>query len=175
MLTETDLLGMLDARYSPKPKPGYPQRYLIGHHVSPPISFAAREHVRVADAIVLDRNTSFQQRTTPDKWGRLGNDYATPYMAVHGFEVKVSRSDWLRELKDPCKSEAWSRYCHHWWLVAPRDVVKPGELPENWGHLAPAGRGLRRVTDAPLRNVEDMPSPVVVAMSLAILKHERKR
>lgn len=31
----------------------------------------------------------------------------------HGFEIKSSRADWLRELQDPTKSDAFSKYCDH--------------------------------------------------------------
>lgn len=55
--------------------------------------------------------------------------------AVHGFEIKVSRGDWLRELKDPAKAEEIQRYCDYWTIVAPKGVVADGELPPTWGLL----------------------------------------
>jgi hypothetical protein len=61
---------------------------------------------------------------------------------VHGFEVKVSRSDWLRELKDPSKCEPVLRYCDYWWIVAPKGVIKEGELPPTWGHFELRASGL---------------------------------
>lgn len=60
---------------------------------------------------------------------------------VHGFEVKVSRSDWLRELRTGgLKSEAWRSVCHYWWVVAPPGVVREGELPDGWGLLVGSER-----------------------------------
>lgn len=56
-------------------------------------------------------------------------------MELHGFEVKASRSDWLRELKKPSKAETFHQHCDRWWLVTPPDVVADGELPAGWGHL----------------------------------------
>ncbi len=55
--------------------------------------------------------------------------------AVHGFEIKVSRGDWLRELKDPAKAEEIQRFCDYWTIVAPKGVVVDGELPPTWGLL----------------------------------------
>lgn len=53
---------------------------------------------------------------------------------IHGFEMKVSRSDWLRELKDAAKAESLMRYCHHWSLIVPDEsIVHDGELPPTWG------------------------------------------
>jgi hypothetical protein len=69
--------------------------------------------------------------------------------AVHGFEIKVSRSDWLRELKDPAKAEPLYRYCDMWWIVAPRGIVKDGELPPTWGLLEVREAGLVQIVAAP--------------------------
>lgn len=52
---------------------------------------------------------------------------------LHGFEIKVSRSDWLRELKAPEKAEPIARYMNRWFIVAPAGVVKADELPSTWG------------------------------------------
>lgn len=79
-------------------------------------------------------------------------------MEVHGLEIKASRSDWLRELKNPAKADELSRFCDRWWLVvADRAMVKEGELPPTWGLLAPSGKALRAWVDAPkLENVEPL-------------------
>lgn len=69
--------------------------------------------------------------------------------AVHGFEIKVSRSDWLRELKDVKKAEAVFAYCDHWWIVAPKGVVKDGELPLTWGLLEVRAANLTQIVAAP--------------------------
>ena len=38
-------------------------------------------------------------------------------LEIMGFETKVSRSDWLKELKQPEKADEISKYCHRWYLV----------------------------------------------------------
>lgn len=65
---------------------------------------------------------------------------------IDGHELKVSRSDWLRELDDPAKADAWWPYVHRWWIVAPdTDTVRPDELPTGWGLMLPprTARGRR--------------------------------
>lgn len=53
---------------------------------------------------------------------------------VIGFEIKVSRSDLVSELKNPKKSVAVQSYCDKWYLVlASEDLIKEGELPSAWG------------------------------------------
>ncbi len=73
-------------------------------------------------------------------------------LEVHGFEVKASRNDWLRELNAPEKAEAVSKYCDRWWLVVEDEaLVRDGELPPTWGLLALRRKGLVSVREAPAR------------------------
>lgn len=60
---------------------------------------------------------------------------------VHGFEIKVDRGDWKRELADPAKADALARFCDHWWVAAARGVVPIDELPENWGLMEAHSHG----------------------------------
>lgn len=62
---------------------------------------------------------------------------------IDAHELKVSRSDWLRELDDPAKADAWWPYCSRWWVVAPPGIVQVGELPPGWGLMEPQSRGRR--------------------------------
>jgi len=70
-------------------------------------------------------------------------------LAIHGVEIKVSRSDWLSELKKPGKSAPIQQYCDFWWLAAPKDVLKIDELPMTWGYLELQGSRLVAVKKAP--------------------------
>lgn len=58
------------------------------------------------------------------------------------FEVKVTRSDFIRELQNPLKHK-WALECfHEFWFVAPQDVIQLEELPPNIGWLCPRGSKL---------------------------------
>lgn len=71
-------------------------------------------------------------------------------LELHGIEVKQSRGDWLRELKQPAKAEAIARYCDRWWVaVTDSTLIADGELPAGWGLLAPRGKKLAAVVEAP--------------------------
>lgn len=63
-------------------------------------------------------------------WGGNGRRYR-----VLGFEVKVSRGDWLRELKAIEKAQHWARVVDDFYVVAPAGVVPLEELPRGWGLL----------------------------------------
>lgn len=73
-------------------------------------------------------------------------------LELHAFEVKCSRSDWLRELKEPAKADAAAKLVDRFSLVvADGDIVKPGELPPTWGLLVVKGtKRLECVVAAPL-------------------------
>ena len=55
-------------------------------------------------------------------------------LQLHAFEIKVSRGDLLRELKQPEKAQQAARHCDTFSLVVPEDVpVDPKEIPKEWG------------------------------------------
>lgn len=83
-------------------------------------------------------------------------------LALHGFEVKASRADWLREMREPGKSDDFIRYCDHWWLVTEPGIVEAGELPKTWGHLERRGSKLIQKTAAPELEPEQC-SPLFLA------------
>lgn len=84
---------------------------------------------------------------------------------IEGMEIKVSRSDWLQELKKPQKAEAFVPYCDKWWVVVgSKDIVKPAELPPNWGLMVAGGRGLSVVTDAPRLESKPLDKSLLAAL-----------
>lgn len=61
-------------------------------------------------------------------------------LELHGFEFKVSKSDWRREAADPQKAETIAAYCDRWWVVTPPGLLDNENIPPNWGWLAYDGR-----------------------------------
>lgn len=100
----------------------------------------------------------------------IGNWPSSDY-EVHGFEIKVSRADWLNELKKPDKATAVKQYCHRWYLlIASASMVKDGELPDDWGLIVPYGNGLRIIKKAPLLQ----PKPLEVSFVAALLRANKR-
>ena len=50
-----------------------------------------------------------------------------------GVEIKASRGDWLKELREPEKAEAIAQYCDRWVIAAPKGLIKADEVPAGWG------------------------------------------
>lgn len=69
---------------------------------------------------------------------------------IEGFELKVSRADWLRELKSVNKADPFIERCDRWWLVtASPAIAKVEEIPACWGWMAYGKGGLRVQRPAP--------------------------
>lgn len=86
-------------------------------------------------------------------------------LELHGFEIKSSRNDWVREHKSPDKAEAIAAYCDRWWLVVSDvDFVRDGELPATWGLLALGPKGLKTVREAPQRKPKTMDRPFLASL-----------
>jgi len=148
-VTEREVLDKLNFRYSKFDGNGV--RYARAEHVKMNVghsSYRTLDHVAV------------------DMWGGFSGP------VIHGHEVKTSRADWLTELRDPLKAEAFRPYVDYFWLVvSDRDIVKKDELPAGWGLMAAYGDTARVVVQAP-RNleVEPMSRGMQAALSRAVMK-----
>lgn len=84
--------------------------------------------------------------------------------AIDGVEIKVSRSDFFCELKQPEKSGRVFRYVDRWWLACPKGMVEPNELPSTWGLLELHKDTLRVRVKAPKLDPEPMPRTFVASL-----------
>jgi hypothetical protein len=57
-----------------------------------------------------------------------------PYERM-GMEIKVSRADFFREVKDPGKRKAWHSMVHRFTYVCPKGMIERHEVPEGCGLL----------------------------------------
>ncbi len=73
------------------------------------------------------------------------------------FELKRSRSDWLKELKDPAKAEDIASYCDHFYLLTTSDTIaKMDEIPAAWGWMAIVKNRLVVLKEAPKLKPKEM-------------------
>lgn len=95
------------------------------------------------------------------------NMYGSTGYEIIGFEIKVSRSDFLSELKNMSKSNEIMEYCDKWYLVVPdANIVRDGELPKNWGLLILKDGKLVQKT----RPIPKKPSPMPMCFIASILR-----
>lgn len=152
-MTEGDVLAMLARRYAQRSGNG--PAWAFVPHVRNAAGFNAS---RTCDAMALGL-------------------WPSKDLELHGHEIKCSRADWLRELRDPSKADAFRRYCDRWWLVATPGVVRvdedlegPGELPWGWGLLVVYGSTVRCVVEAPKLSAEPLPRTFFVAFTRAAIR-----
>lgn len=154
--TERDMLDHLATRYTRDDGNG--DRWIRAEHVRNGTGFYGySDHsgrcvgpLRTADFVAIDG------------WESKGH-------VLHGHEVKVSRADWLHELKQPEKAGAFLPYMHYWWLVTLPGIVRD-DLPEGWGLMVLGDAGLRVRVQAPRRTPLPLPWPMTVGLTRAIQK-----
>ncbi|MDX3165942.1 hypothetical protein PV516_19330 [Streptomyces scabiei] len=110
--------------------------------------------------------------TAPGQTGRRADAIHIATWASRGggeldvCEVKTQRSDWLRELRDPGKAEAWWPHSSRYWLVVPNtDVARADELPDGWGLMVPKSRGRRfQVLVEPAKRTPQLTTGLLVTL-----------
>lgn len=148
--TEARMLELLRVRYTHSAGNG--DAWAFVPHVRDAAGFNA---TRTADAIAMAL------------WPSRG-------LVLHGFEIKVSRSDWLRELKKPEKAERFCEIVDFWWVVAAdKTIVQPGELPDTWGLLVAKGSRLVAEKEAP-RLKDETAQPVDRGFVACLLRSAAK-
>lgn len=87
---------------------------------------------------------------------------------THIFEIKVSKTDWRRELQDGAKAEAACEVADRFSIVAPYGVVDKAELPPTWGLIEVGGTASRATVAAPLLRKkgsrQSFPAGLVISM-----------
>lgn len=84
-------------------------------------------------------------------------------LKLYGHEVKVSRSDWQREMQDIDKSYAFIKHCHYWWLVTTSGVARLEEIPGTWGLLVCGKTSIRVAKPATLNKDPELSWSFVAA------------
>lgn len=132
-MTTEELFNKLSKKY---PSPQYAFLGQVRNHTG----FYNQEEsgTRTADALALGL------------WPSRGN-------LLIGFELKISRSDWLHELKNPIKAEGVVKYCDQFFLVvSSEDIYDLSEVPVTWGIMSIRSGVLKTVREAPVIKAEPM-------------------
>lgn len=85
-------------------------------------------------------------------------------LELHGFEVKISKSDWKREAADPMKAETIAAYCDRWWVVTPDKLLENENIPPNWGWLSYDGRAFYTKQKAEKTEAKALDRPFLAAL-----------
>lgn len=93
-----------------------------------------------------------------------------------GYEIKISRSDWLRERKDPLKSIPVKQFCDRWYLLVSelKIVTYAEELPPDWGLKYIENGQIRTMIEAPKLNPIPIDRPFLASLMRRATKAEMK-
>lgn len=98
---------------------------------------------------------------------------------IHGFEIKISRTDWLKELRNPAKAEGVAKYCDYFWLLTSEEgIATKDEVPAGWGLYVLKGKHLEEVKRARKLNSKNPDRPFIGAMlrrANEMAERERRR
>ena len=155
-MTERMMLDLIHARYDAITNGGVP-RYVVAEHVGLDPTYPAR----ILDAVVADT-------------------WRSGAYALHGIEIKCSRSDLVRELADPSKAGAFCAHLDYFWLAAPdQRTLRELTIPDKWGVLTVCNGSLRqarratRLRPAPVTGWQ-RPDPLPRLVQVALLRATRK-
>lgn len=119
-----------------------------------------------------------QVRTGPGSWHKgelrvfdaIGIKRSWAHPLYHGYEVKVSRSDFKKDEKWPLYLD----FCHEFSFVCPKDLIKPDELPEEVGliYFNVKSNQLRTVRKAVYRQIE-IPRSMLEYIIMAKVESDR--
>lgn len=90
-------------------------------------------------------------------------------LTLSGFEIKVSKSDWKKELSTPEKAEEIARFCDTWYVAAPPGIVRVEDLPPAWGLYETTDAKLKLVREAKARAREEV-APITRGFLGALLR-----
>jgi hypothetical protein len=85
---------------------------------------------------------------------------------LDAVEIKVSMSDWKRELDNAAKADWWWRHAHRFWVAVPTAIAEKvrAELPSTWGLLACSPEGVAVVVKAPKHTPEPFTWPSCIGL-----------
>jgi hypothetical protein len=110
--------------------------------------------------------TKWEQRI--DAWAL--NCYPSRGLQSVAYEIKVARSDFLRELKKPDKRQAALSVSNWFYFVAPVGVIKLDEVPGDCGLYEFEDGVLQKVCEPPFRDREPLQWRFLASLGRRILE-----
>ncbi len=131
---------------------------------------AARICTSIERRYTKQRGMVFEEINLPGQGHRgLPRRIDALVVTTHGliaYEVKVTRSDFLAELRDLDKRKPAEAYAVETWFAAPAGLIDPSELPAGWGLLEVASTGRARQKRAAAQRADPKVLPLHVHIQM---------
>lgn len=95
------------------------------------VELLRRRHSDPFRWVVLEEVVLGQSRADVVVW----SCYPSDGLGLTVYEVKVSRRDWLQEIRSPWKNAPWRSVAARFVYVAPAGIIHPGEVPKDRGWM----------------------------------------
>jgi len=89
---------------------------------------------------------------------------------LHAIEIKISKSDLMRELKNPEKADEIARFCDKFFIAAP--FIPPEGVPNAWGWYTVGDGVARRMRDAAAIEAQPLNRSFVAAIARRLVEQQ---
>ena len=72
-----------------------------------------------------------EEQIKPMRYPKKGFEF----LSIHAIEIKISRQDFMKELKEPAKRLGAELFSNYFSFAAPRGVIELDEIPEGIGYI----------------------------------------
>ena len=109
-----------------------------------------------------------------DAW--IINCYESKKFEKIAFEIKVSRSDFLHEIKNPQKRKQAMKVCNLFYFVAPKGLIKVDEVPDDCGliEISESGR-FNWTKKVPWRDTEPPSWKFIASLARRVTKLDKRK
>ena len=104
--------------------------------------------VRYVTAVQVNNGAGFAYGRTLD--AVVFDTWPSKGLAVHGFEIKCSKSDLRRELQQTAKFAEFEPFLDTFSIVAPKEIIDRDIIPKRWGIYVPNDNSTLRTVRKPL-------------------------
>lgn len=114
----------------------------------------------------LPDRTGFDQVRTFDAWAMAV--WPSLGFKTVGYEIKVSRADFAREVLKPTKRTPMEQVSNECFFATPAGLLKPDEVPEGWGLIEATGGEepkLRVKKHAQSRTIDPLPPGFIASLA----------
>lgn len=107
-----------------------------------------------------------------DAWAM--NTYRSQGFVTVAFEIKVYRSDWLKELKKPAKRQPAMSVSNEFYFVSPKHLIARSEVPDDCGLMWVSDGRITTIRKPPARKINNPGWCFMASLARRIGSAERK-